>query len=66
MAGSFGLEASHLKVSMRMAEASLLPAVRAAGPQDWIVADGASCRSQIHIGAARQAHHVASVLAAHL
>ncbi len=66
MAGSFGLEASHLSVSTRMAEASLLPAVREAGPQDWIVADGASCRAQIHIGSTRTAHHVASVLAAHL
>jgi Fe-S oxidoreductase len=66
MAGSFGLEASHLRVSMRMAEATLLPTIRQAGAQDWIVTDGSSCRAQISIGSARQAHHVASVLAAHL
>ncbi|GMN82089.1 hypothetical protein GmRootV512_62980 [Variovorax sp. V512] len=29
MAGSFGYEASHFEVSMQMAEASLLPAIRA-------------------------------------
>jgi Fe-S oxidoreductase len=66
MAGSFGLEASHLAISMRMAEHSLLPAVREAGPQDWILADGSSCRAQIKIGCARESHHVASMLAAHL
>src|SRR5262249_168226 len=32
MAGSFGYEAEHYEVSMKMAEASLLPAVRKAAP----------------------------------
>ena len=32
MAGSFGYEAEHFEVSMKMAELSLLPAVRKAGP----------------------------------
>jgi len=65
MAGSFGYEAAHLDVSMRMAELSLLPAVRAAGDA-IIVADGTSCRHQIADGASRQALHVAQVLAHHL
>ncbi len=65
MAGSFGYEAEHHAVSMQMAEAALLPAVRAAGDA-WIVADGASCRHQIADGAQREAMHVARVLAAHL
>ncbi len=65
MAGSFGYQARHFEVSMQMAELSLLPAVRAAG-QALIVADGTSCRQQIHDGAQRQAQHVARVLAAHL
>jgi len=65
MAGSFGYEAEHHTVSMQMAELSLLPAVRAA-PDALIVADGASCRHQIADGAAREAQHVARVLAAHL
>ena len=50
MAGSFGYEARHHDVSMRMAELSLLPALRAAGPDTLIVADGTSCRHQISDG----------------
>ncbi|HQY29492.1 MAG TPA: hypothetical protein PK787_11885, partial [Burkholderiaceae bacterium] len=62
MAGAFGYEAEHHDVSMRMGEAALLPAVRAAGPDDLVVADGTSCRHQIADGAQRQAEHVARVL----
>ncbi len=65
MAGSFGYEAAHHAVSMQMAELSLLPAVRAA-PEALIVANGTSCRQQIADGAAREAVHLARVLAAHL
>jgi Fe-S oxidoreductase len=61
MAGSFGYEAKHHAVSMQMAELSLLPAVRSA-PEALIVADGTSCRHQIHDGAQRQALHAAVVL----
>jgi FAD/FMN-containing dehydrogenase/Fe-S oxidoreductase len=66
MAGSFGYEARHHDVSMRMAELSLLPAVRAAGPDVLVVADGTSCRHQIADGAGRQALHAARVLQAAL
>jgi FAD/FMN-containing dehydrogenase/Fe-S oxidoreductase len=62
MAGSFGYEAMHLAVSMQMAEAALLPAIRQS-PQAMIVADGTSCRQQIADGAQRQAVHVAALLA---
>jgi Fe-S oxidoreductase len=64
MAGSFGYEASHYDVSMRMAELSLLPAVRAADAGTLLVADGTSCRHQIADGTrgAREAVHVARVL----
>ena len=61
MAGSFGYEAKHYEVSMRMAEASLLPAVRRQADA-IIVADGTSCRHQIADGAQRQALHVARLL----
>ena len=61
MAGSFGYEANHFEVSMQMAEASLLPALRRA-PRAIVVADGTSCRHQIADGAARQAVHVARLL----
>ena len=63
MAGSFGYEAAHYDVSMRMAELSLLPAVRAADAATLIVADGTSCRHQIADGAGRDALHAIRVLA---
>jgi Fe-S oxidoreductase len=62
MAGSFGYEAEHYAVSMKMAEASLLPAVRNAPADALVVADGTSCRQQIAHGAGREALHVARVL----
>jgi FAD/FMN-containing dehydrogenase/Fe-S oxidoreductase len=62
MAGSFGYEAEHYDVSMKMGEASLLPAVRATAADTLIVADGTSCRHQIEHGAQRRALHVARVL----
>ena len=62
MAGSFGYEAEHYDVSMKMGEASLLPAVREAAADALIVADGTSCRHQIGHGAQRSALHVARVL----
>ena len=62
MAGAFGYEADHYDVSMQMAELNLLPAVRKAAPDALIVADGTSCRHQIHDGAGRDAVHVARVL----
>ena len=65
MAGSFGYEAEHYAVSMKMAELSLLPAVRGA-PEALVVADGTSCRHQIADGAGREAWHVARVLEAAL
>lgn len=62
MAGSFGYEAAHHEVSMQMAELSLLPAVRKS-PEAIVVADGTSCRHQIHDGAGREAVHAAVLLA---
>jgi Fe-S oxidoreductase len=62
MAGAFGYEAKHYDVSMTMAEAALLPKVRAADADALIVADGTSCRHQIRDGAQRDAIHVARVL----
>jgi Fe-S oxidoreductase len=61
MAGSFGYDADHYEVSMRMAELNLLPAIRKK-TDAIIVADGTSCRHQIHDGAARDALHVAALL----
>ncbi|HEY0613584.1 MAG TPA: heterodisulfide reductase-related iron-sulfur binding cluster, partial [Candidatus Elarobacter sp.] len=66
MAGTFGYEAEHYDVSMRMAERDLLPAVRAADVHTLVVADGMSCKHQIAHGAERRALHVAEVYAAAL
>jgi FAD/FMN-containing dehydrogenase/Fe-S oxidoreductase len=62
MAGSFGYEKEHYDVSMKMAEASLLPAVRKAQDDEMLIADGTSCRQQINHGSGRKAVHVARVL----
>ncbi|MDD3517921.1 MAG: 4Fe-4S dicluster domain-containing protein [Chromatiales bacterium] len=66
MAGGFGYEAEHHDVSMQMAEQALLPAVRAAAPEDVILADGFSCRHQIRDGSGREPRHVAELLYAAL
>ncbi len=62
MAGSFGYEAEHFDVSMKMAELSLLPSIRNSSSKTLLVADGTSCRHQIRDGAGREALHVARVL----
>jgi Fe-S oxidoreductase len=62
MAGAFGYGADTIDVSLAMAEFSLLPAVRNAPDDALIVADGTSCRHQIHDGTGREALHVARVL----
>jgi Fe-S oxidoreductase len=62
MAGAFGYEADHFELSMKMAELSLLPAVRAADEHTLLVANGTSCRHQIEDGAQRSARHIACVL----
>jgi Fe-S oxidoreductase len=63
MAGAFGYGTETYDASIEMAELSLLPAVRRADPATLVVADGTSCRHQIHDGAQREALHVARVLA---
>lgn len=62
MAGSFGFEEHHYDVSAKVGEHALLPAVRAAGLNELIIADGFSCREQISQMSERQALHLAEVL----
>jgi FAD/FMN-containing dehydrogenase/Fe-S oxidoreductase len=62
MAGAFGYDARTFDSSMKMAELSLLPAVRAADASTLIVADGTSCRHQIQHGCGREALHVVRLL----
>jgi FAD/FMN-containing dehydrogenase/Fe-S oxidoreductase len=63
MAGAFGYGADTIDVSLKMAELSLLPAVRAAAADTLVVASGTSCRHQIKDGSGREPLHVARVLA---
>lgn len=62
MAGSFGFESRHYDLSQQIGEQQLLPAVREADPDVYIVADGFSCRTQILDGTGRRALHLAELL----
>jgi hypothetical protein len=62
MAGSFGFEADHYDVSMKVGEQRLLPAVRQADEDTLIIADGFSCHEQILQGAGRKPLHLAQVI----
>ena len=62
MAGAFGYGADTIDVSLAMGELSLLPTVRKAAGDAIIVADGTSCRHQIHDGTGRKAFHPAEIL----
>ena len=57
MAGSFGFEAEHYALSMRIGELRLFPAVRAEPAETIIAASGVSCRQQIAHGTGRAAIH---------
>ncbi|PQM49463.1 Anaerobic glycerol-3-phosphate dehydrogenase subunit C [Mycobacterium talmoniae] len=66
LAGNFGFEPGHLEVSKACAERVLLPAIRDADPRAVVLADGFSCRTQIHEfgDGAKEAVHLAELLAA--
>jgi Fe-S oxidoreductase len=65
LAGNFGFQAGHGEVSRAIAERALLPKLRAASPGAVILADGFSCRTQIHEldSGGREAMHLAELLA---
>ena len=62
MAGSFGYEKEHYKVSMQVGEDTLFSKVRNASKEIEIVAAGTSCRHQIFDGTQRIAKHPITVL----
>jgi len=63
MAGSWGFEAGHHELSLRIGEHSLLPKVRDAPRETLVVADGFSCKTQIEqAGTGRHALHVTEVI----
>jgi len=66
MAGSFGYEAEHYKLSMQIGELALFPAVREATKREGeklVVAPGTSCRAQIRDGTAVVVQHPIQLLA---
>jgi FAD/FMN-containing dehydrogenase/Fe-S oxidoreductase len=64
LAGSWGFERGHHDVSLQAGELGLLPAVRGARPDQLVVANGFSCRTQVEqSGAERQPLHLAEVMA---
>jgi FAD/FMN-containing dehydrogenase/Fe-S oxidoreductase len=63
LAGNWGVERGHHDVSVTIAEHDLLPAVRGAGPDAVVLADGFSCRTQLDQLAGRPALHLAQLLA---
>src|SRR5205807_3708403 len=64
LAGNFGFEPGHLAVSEACAERVLLPRLREADPAAVVLADGFSCRTQIHQldSGGREAVHLAELL----
>lgn len=64
MAGSFGYEAEHYDISMRIGEMSLFPAIREREGDDFaVIAEGVSCRQQIAHGTGKRAKHLVEALA---
>jgi FAD/FMN-containing dehydrogenase/Fe-S oxidoreductase len=62
MAGSFGYEAEHYEMSVKIGELGVLPKMRAASPGTLLAACGTSCRHQIADGAGREARHIVRLL----
>ena len=62
MAGSFGFEAEHYELSMRIGELRLFPAIRAEAGETIIAATGVSCRQQIAHGTGRPARHPLEII----
>ena len=62
MAGSFGYEREHYKLSMQIGEMVLFPEVRKSEASVIIVTSGTSCRHQIKDGTGRSALHPIEVM----
>ncbi|MEU3274934.1 FAD-linked oxidase C-terminal domain-containing protein [Saccharomonospora sp. NPDC006951] len=66
MAGSFGFEAEHYELSMKVGGDRLFPAVAAEPDTTIVAATGVSCRQQIAHGTARRALHPLELIRAAL
>ncbi len=64
MAGSFGYEKEHYEISRKIGESVLFPAVKSMKAGTTLVANGFSCRHQIHHFTGVQAKHWVEVIRA--
>jgi Fe-S oxidoreductase len=62
MAGSFGYEAEHYEMSLKIGELGVLPKMCAASADTLLAANGTSCRHQIADAAGREARHLVRIL----
>ena len=62
MAGSFGYEKEHYKISMQVGEDTLFPKIRNTETDTIIAASGTSCRHQIKDGTNRESKHPVTIL----
>lgn len=62
MAGSFGYEKEHYKVSMKIGDLVLFPKINSTSKDIIIAAPGTSCRHQIWDGTKRKAFHPVEIL----
>jgi Fe-S oxidoreductase len=62
MAGSFGYEAEHYEISLKIGELGVLPGIRAASADMLLAANGTSCRHQIADATGREACHLVRIL----
>ena len=62
LAGNFGMEKGHYDVSVKVADARLLPALDNANPDAVFLADGFSCRTQAEQLSASRGIHLAELI----
>ena len=62
MAGSFGYSSKHYDVSKKMAHLTLIPAINNSTEDDYIVANGTSCRHQISDLSNKKPKHISELL----
>ena len=62
MAGSFGYSSKHYEVSKKMAHLTLIPAINNSSEDDFVVANGTSCRHQISDFSNKKPKHISELL----
>ena len=62
MAGSFGYDRKNYEVSKKMANLSLIPSINSSNENDFIVANGTSCRHQISDLSDKKGKHISELL----